>query len=133
MNFGEKVRKARRALGMTQIELAKKIGVTNRAITSYETGRSFPRTREGYRKLAEALQVDVNYLLSEDDAFISDAARKYGSRGRAEADRLVAQMGGLFAGGELTEEDKQAVFLALQEAYWDAKAENRKYGRRNSK
>lgn len=39
-------------------------------------------------------------------------------------------MTGLFAGGELPEEDKDALFEAIQEAYWQSKIENKKYGNR---
>lgn len=33
----------------------------------------------------------------------------------------------MFAGGELSEGDKDAVMLALQKAYWDCKEDNKKY------
>jgi hypothetical protein len=39
---------------------------------------------------------------------------------------LVNAVGGLFAGGDLSEEDKDAVMQAIMEAYWDAKARNAK-------
>ena len=39
-------------------------------------------------------------------------------------------MAGLFAGGDLPDEDKDALFEAIQQAYWKAKLENKKYGRR---
>ena len=72
MTFGEKVKAERTKLGMSQDELAAKIGVTRRIIGSYENDKSRPRGMERYKKLAESLNVNVNYLLSEDDAFIAD-------------------------------------------------------------
>jgi len=72
MTFGEKVKAERTKLGLNQDELAEKIGVTRRVICSYENDKSRPRGTERYKKLAEALNVNVNYLLSEDDAFIAD-------------------------------------------------------------
>ena len=33
----------------------------------------------------------------------------------------------MFAGGELSEQDKDAVMLALQKAYWACKEDNKKY------
>ena len=36
-------------------------------------------------------------------------------------------MTGLFAGGEMAEEDMDALMLAVQQAYVDAKRKNRKY------
>ena len=42
---------------------------------------------------------------------------------REAAERLVQQAGVLFAGGRLSEEDKDAVMRALQDAYWQARQE----------
>ena len=82
MTFGEKIKAERKKLGLTQIELGERIGVTNRVITSYENGKSFPRTREAYKKIADALGVNVNYLLSDDDAFVMEAEEQFGYRGK---------------------------------------------------
>ena len=81
MTFGEKVKAGRTKLGLTQEELANKIGVTVRVICSYEKDKSRPRGMERYKALAEALGENVNYLLSEDDAFIAEVEDKYGRRG----------------------------------------------------
>lgn len=127
MTFGEKVKKERIKLNLTQAELAEKIGVTRRIIISYETGKSFPRSRDGYKRLAEALEVKVNYLLSEDECFTLDAQEKYGNHGAKQAKELLEQMGGLFAGGTLSEDDMDGVMRAFQDMYWKAKDENKKY------
>ena len=56
----------------------------------------------------------------------------YGSRGRAQAENLVRQISGLFAGGSLDDEDKDAVMRSIMDAYWESKNENRyRYYRRN--
>ena len=57
MTFGEKVKKARNELGLTQTELGKMIGVSRRAITSYEADMTLPRRKDTYYKLADALKV----------------------------------------------------------------------------
>ena len=77
--------------------------------------------------LARVLDVDVNYLLTEDEEFISEAQERYGRRGAKDAQELVSQISGLFAGGEVTEETKDEVMQAIQNAYWKAKKENEKY------
>ena len=92
MTFGEKVKAERTKLGMSQDELAAKIGVTRRIIGSYENDKSRPRGMERYKKLAESLNVNVNYLLSEDDAFIADVEDKYGRRGARQAQELLAEV-----------------------------------------
>jgi len=37
-NFGKRLKEERNRLGLTQLELAKKIGVTSKTISNYETG-----------------------------------------------------------------------------------------------
>ena len=127
MTFGEKIKAERKKLGLTQIELGERIGVTNRVITSYENGKSYPRTREAYKKIADALGVNVNYLLSDDDAFVMEAKEQFGYRGKKGAEKLLAEVTGLFAGGEMAEEDMDELMLGIQEAYVEAKNRNKKY------
>ena len=85
---------------------------------------SFPRTKEAYRKIAEFFEVDINYLLTEEEEFVVQASEQYGSRGMQEAQELIHSMSGLFAGGSLSEQDKDAVMKALQDIYWESKARN---------
>ena len=127
MTFGEKVKTERTKLGLTQEELAAKVGATVRVIFSYENDKSRPRGTERYRKLAEALNVNVDHLLSEDDAFIADVKDKYGRRGAKQAKELIAEVTGLFAGGEIADEDMREMVDAIQEAYLIAKKNNKKY------
>ena len=127
MTFGEKVKNERNRLGLNQDELAKKIGVTRRVISSYENDSSRPRGTERYKKLAEALGVNINYLLSEDEAFIADVEDNYGHRGAKQAKELLAEVTGLFAGGEMADEDMRDMVDAIQEAYLIAKKNNKKY------
>lgn len=127
MTFGEKVKNERNRLGLNQDELAKKIGVTRRVISSYENDSSRPRGTERYKKLAEALGVNINYLLSEDEAFIADVEDNYGHRGAKQAKELLAEVTGLFAGGEMADEDMREMVDAIQEVYLIAKKNNKKY------
>lgn len=132
MTFGEKVKEQRSKLHLNQKELAARTGVTRRVITSYENDKSRPRGMAGYKKLAEALEVNVNYLLSEDDEFIAEAAEKYGSRGANQARALVSELSGLFAGGELADEDLDEMMKGIQEAFWIAKEKNKKFARKDN-
>lgn len=127
MTFGEKVRNERTRLGLSQDELANKIGVTRRVISSYENDSSRPRGTERYNKLADALGVNINYLLSEDEAFIANVEDNYGRRGAKQAKELLAEVTGLFAGGEMADEDMREMVDAIQEAYLIAKKNNKKY------
>ena len=40
---------------------------------------------------------------------------------------MVSNANALFAGGDITEDDKAKVLEAIQEAYWQAKLINKKY------
>lgn len=124
MTFGEKFKAERERMGLKQQEIADKLGINRRMITRYENGLSFPRSRDAYKKIADLFGVEVNYLLTEDEQFVVDAGAQYGSRGRKQAQELIADMSGLFAGGTLSPQDEDAVMKALQEIYWQAKEKN---------
>lgn len=127
MSFGKKLREIRTQENLTQQEMADRIGVSLRTLKSYELGETLPRYRKIYHKIAEEFNVDVNYLLTEGDDFILSTGEKYGSRGMKGAQELIDNARALFAGGELSEDDKKIVFDALQEAFFEAKLENKKY------
>ena len=119
MTFAEKFKEERVKKELTQQQVADSLGITRKMITLYEKGTSLPRTREAYKKIA-----DFYYLLTEDENFVVQATEKYGARGKKQAQDLVDGISGLFAGGTLSEQDKDAVMKALQDIYWDSKARN---------
>lgn len=127
MKLCEKIKEARKQAGLTQDEFAKAIGVSLRTVTNYETGERYPKKRETYYKIADVLNVDVNYLLTDDEEFLLKAAVKYGTKGARQAKALAAEVSGLFAGGELADEDLDEMMKGIQEAYWIAKEKNRKF------
>ena len=127
MKFCEKIREARKNAGLKQDEFAKAIGVSLRTVSNYESGERYPKKRETYYKIAEVLKVDVNYLLTDDEEFLLEAEAKYGTKGARQAKALVAEVSGLFAGGELADEDLDEMMKGIQEAYWIAKEKNKKY------
>jgi transcriptional regulator with XRE-family HTH domain len=112
MKFGEKVRQLRKDMKLSQGELAEKIGVSARSVAAYESGTSYPRYKETYDALATALGVDVNYLRTEDEAFLEEVGQEFGSRGQRQAQAILGEARQLFAGGELSDEDKITVYRA---------------------
>lgn len=131
MKFAEKIRILRLQQGKTQQAAAEGIQVSLRTYVSYEQEGRYPRNREIYDRMAAYFGVEKNYLMAEDEDFVEQASQQYGSRGRQQAEALVAELTGLFAGGELSENDRDAVMIALQKAYFDCKEDNRKYVRRS--
>lgn len=124
MTFGKKFKAEREKRNLTQQEVADALGINRRMITRYENDISFPRTKEAYRKIADYFEVDVNYLLTDDESFVVSATEQYGLRGMKQAQELIEGMSGLFAGGTLSSQDKDAVMKALQDIYWESKARN---------
>lgn len=65
MSIGSRIKELRTKRGITQEELAQKIGVTKGAIGNYENGVSSPKIELMY-KLFDALDCDANYLHQDD-------------------------------------------------------------------
>ncbi len=127
MTFGEKPRTLRLKANMKQKELAEKAGLGLNTISNYEKGKTYPQNREVYTILANILGVSADELRNENDDFIISARERYGYTGKKQAQKLVEEMGGLFAGGELSDEDLDGVMKAFQDYYWKAKEDNKKY------
>ena len=127
MQFGEKIRKLRKENKLSQQELAKLVGVSLRTITSYEKGTSYPRYRKVYEALAGVFHTSVDYLRTESEEFMEEVGQKYGTRGQKQAENILAQVEGLFAGGELSETDQIAFLTQVQQLYLDSKERARKF------
>ena len=61
--IGSFICERRKALGMTQLELANKLNITDRAISKWENGRGLPDISL-IKPLCDELQITVNDLLS---------------------------------------------------------------------
>ena len=132
MTFSDKIKRAREVAKLTQYELAQEVGVSQRTIASYESGGARAR-RSTTEKLARALKVSVKYLSDdacvdplediEKDEYIDQARALYGAKGVRDMDTLLADNAALFAGGELSQEQKDAFFQAVMTAYVTCKEE----------
>jgi transcriptional regulator with XRE-family HTH domain len=125
-NFGERLLEARKAKNLTREALAKKARITSKTIANYESGERYP-TVDIASRLAEALEVSVAALLGEEGDIIEKAREQYGSKGIRDLRELIDDVTGLFAGGELPEEDKDALMRAFSDAYFIAKEKNRRF------
>lgn len=125
-SFADKVKDSRVALGLSQTQLAEMVGLTSRAVQTYEQGERVPRATTMH-KLAKALQVSVRFLTDDEcedptadiemDGYIEEAREKYGSSGARDVQTLLQANTALFAGGELSQEQKDAFFDAVMKAY----------------
>lgn len=64
-NIGEIIKKARTAKGMTQEELAEKVGVKKSAVAKWENGRVSEIKRSNLKNLSDALGLNPNELLGD--------------------------------------------------------------------
>ena len=139
--FSEKVKEARVSLGISQPQLGKKIGLSVRSVIAYEKGEKKPRPAS-MLKLAKALGVSVKFLSDDEcedpmadiekDDYIAEARERYGAIGAKNMDDLLSANTALFAGGELSQEQKDAFFEAVMKAYITCKEEaRRKFGKKD--
>ena len=134
MHFGEKVKLARRQMGLNRKELATLAGVAEKSLYSYEQRGRMPR-QDVIRKLAQTLSVSVSYLLNDDEqdprrnieneAFVASVREEFGARGARQAEQALGQVAALFAGGELDEEAEDIFFQKFTEIYMASKAKAR--------
>ena len=126
MTFSEKIILMRERAKLTQQQLADLTGIA-RASTM--------------RKLATALGVSYDYLANDEITdpeyglekapYVEEVRGALGNKAAKEVDKLLEQNAALFAGGELSEEAKDAFYLALTKAYLQCKEEaSKKFGRK---
>ena len=94
MKFGEKVKKLRKDMKLSQGELAKKIGVSGRSVASYEAGTSYPRYKATYDALAAALGGMVVSLTVGKKKYAENesALREIGDRAEKAREALLAMI-----------------------------------------
>ncbi len=140
-NFGKKVKERRYELGLSQAALAEMCGLSGRSVYGYEAGEKIPR-RSTVLRIAEALQVSDGYLTDDSvegpydevkEKYIARAGQLYGRRGEDDIRALLQDNIALFAGGELSQNEKDAFFEAVMRAYITCKdASNARFNRQSS-
>lgn len=127
MGFKERLKDKRKEAGLSQKDLAARTGVNTRTIQNYESGSRRPQQSEIVVRLAEALNTTTQYLLGTDGEYILAAQEKGGTKAARDIEELVQEVTGLFAGGTLDDDALEGAMRALNEAYWIAKENNKKY------
>lgn len=134
--LGEKIKKFRKNKGMTQIELAEKVGYTNRStITHIEKGLIDIPT-EKLHLIAKALGVNISDLLEDNkpkinnDPYFIDTSF-LNSEEQKELKSLLDMNNIMFMkNGGLSENDEKALKLAVTKAFLQAREE---YHKKNKK
>lgn len=142
MTFSDKIKRSREIAHLTQQQLADLVGVSKRTIASYEGTDAMAR-KSTLAKLARALKVSVKYLSDdtctnpladiEKDGYVEEARALYGAGGARDMEALLEENAALFAGGELSQSEKDAFFEAVMRAYLACKeAASEKFGHKKS-
>lgn len=121
MTFGEKLRALRLSKKLTQAELAASLRVTSRTLINYELGKCMPKQTEVLARIATLFDVSVDYLMNDEEVCVRDTREPGDPEADEEVRRLLADVSGLFAGGRLSDEDRDYVMRAINDLYWEAR------------
>ncbi len=127
MSFKDRLKEKRLEANLTQVQLAEKVSVSTRTIQNYEMGSRKPTKYEIVERIAKVLDTTPEYLLGQSGMLVVAAHEKGGSKAARDIDELVSEVTGMFAGGSLSEDALDGAMKALNDAYWIAKAKNKKY------
>lgn len=134
--LGEKIKKFRKNKGMTQIELAEKVGYTNRStITHIEKGLIDIPT-EKLHLIAKALGVNISDLLEDNkpkinnDPYFIDTSFLSSEEQQELKSLLDMNIIMFMKNGGLSENDEKALKLAITKAFLQAREE---YNKKNKK
>lgn len=117
MIFSEKVRTARKTLGLSQKALADVSGIALRTIQNYESGVCIPKSADTYGMLADALHVTPD-CLSDDLSEIVFVADDGGEAARFRIKKLASEICSLMMSGNILQKELDEIMLEINSAYW---------------
>lgn len=121
MDIGQKIKELRKKQGMSQKDLADKLGITPVLISQYENGKRNPKL-ETLQKIADALEVDISELsdslnikigfLSNTEEATMSRLKEYWKRTAGINDRNFINMAlaAHFNGDEYTPEELEEIY-----------------------
>lgn len=132
--IGDKLKALRLSKKITLAALSRSSGLSDRAIRYIENNERQPGI-DAIKKLSAALDVSTSYFMDDDlfqeevdkEEVLAEAKEKYGSRGKAQAERIYQQTQALFAGGQLSAEDRSAFRDLMIDLFFETKEEAKKY------
>jgi len=132
MTFADKLKYNRKLAGLTQAELAKRLGVSHQMIAAYESGSKNPKW-ETIMRLADALDVNPEQLYGDEQAPLINVREAREAMDKRDGDLLMKALGLptnvvqwvgkvatvkeaelILAFRELTEEQQDAVLVVLR-------------------
>ncbi len=132
--IGDKLKALRLSKKMTLTALSRASGLSDRAIRYIENNERQPSV-DAIKKLSSALEVGTDYFMDDDlfqqeiqkDEALKQAKERYGARGMAQARAVYESAKGLYAGGRLNEEERDAFRDLMMELFFETKEDAKKY------
>ena len=124
----------RKNYGMSQSELAEKLGVTQQTISKYENGSREPDT-ETLKLLSSIFNVSIDYLLGNADKkepeinIPQEYTDKYKVTSRDKKqymEHMKKANEAFFMDDKFDDEDKKEILDTMNEIFWKAKAMNKR-------
>ncbi len=131
MKMNEKIEILLSRKRMRKVDFAESVGITYRAFANYMSESRRPR-REILNRIAEALGTSAEFLIDDEEELELTAEERLvrrlsnGTGDTTEAERFLSQSRGLFAGNQLSDEDKTVLMNCLIEIYEDSRKEGAK-------
>ena len=92
MEFSERLKDLRKEAGLTQVDVAEKLGISQPAYASWERGVKKP-TQDNLVKIAQILSVSVDYLLGNSEEVVEldniELLFRMNSKGLTEEEKKV--------------------------------------------
>lgn len=124
MSIGDKIREARKAAGLTQVELAKKTSLSRSYIGDIEKNRYNPSVTT-LQLIAAATGTTTAFLLDGAE-MVDPAPPRIDARTRRQLEKVLDDDNLTYNGVVLNGEDKEKVKKALELIFWDVKEKNRR-------
>ena len=124
MSIGDKIREARKAAGLTQVELAKKTSLSRSYIGDIEKNRYNPSVTT-LQLIATATGTTTAFLLDGAE-MVEPAPPRIDARTRRQLEKVLDDDNLTYNGVVLNGEDKEKVKKALELIFWDVKEKNRR-------
>ena len=95
MEFSERLKTLRKEAGLTQVDVAEKLGISQPAYASWERGVKKP-TQDNLVKIAQILNVSIDYLVGNSDKDVKEDALdnvellfRMNSKGLTEEEKII--------------------------------------------
>lgn len=124
MSFGERIKKCRKEMSLSQKEFGQKIGVAESTVSLYESNKRFPDV-DTLKRMSALFDVSIDYLLGNSSSRTPQGTRP---KDLKDLNKFLQQSEIIFDGDtyNLTDEERAMVMQSLEVAFFAAKKANKR-------